>query len=99
MSPTARPRLSLRLTLVTETFPPEVNGVARTLGRWVEAFRARGHHVRVVRPRRRGEGPSSGRVLSFPLPFYPQVRLGVASPLRLRHLFLEDSPDLILRAT
>ena len=24
---------SLRLVLVTETFPPEVNGVARTLGR------------------------------------------------------------------
>ena len=29
----------LRLTLVTETFPPEVNGVARTLSRWVDAFR------------------------------------------------------------
>ena len=28
----------LRLTLVTETYPPEVNGVARTLGRWMESF-------------------------------------------------------------
>ena len=36
-SPHATP--PLRLALVTETFPPEVNGVARTLGRWVEAFR------------------------------------------------------------
>jgi glycosyltransferase involved in cell wall biosynthesis len=99
MSPSARPRRSLRLTLVTETFPPEVNGVARTLGRWVEAFRARGHHVRIVRPRHPGEGLSSGRVLSFPLPFYPQVRLGVASPMRLRSLFVGERPDLVHVAT
>ncbi len=39
MSLIAPSRRSLRLTLVTETFPPEVNGVARTLHRWVEAFR------------------------------------------------------------
>jgi glycosyltransferase involved in cell wall biosynthesis len=90
---------SLRLVLVTETFPPEVNGVARTLGRWVEAFRARGHTVRVIRPRQRGERGGADRVHGMALPFYQQVRLGVAGPLRLGHLLSNPAPDLVHIAT
>jgi glycosyltransferase involved in cell wall biosynthesis len=89
----------LRLTLVTETFPPEVNGVARTLGRWVETFRARGHAVQVVRPRQPAEGPSPGCVYGLPLPYYPHLRFGVASPLRLRELLERGAPDLVHVAT
>ncbi|HZY86673.1 MAG TPA: glycosyltransferase family 1 protein, partial [Gemmataceae bacterium] len=99
MGPPARPWRPLRLTLVTETFPPEVNGVARTLGRWVEAFRARGHCVAVVRPRQRGQPPAPGQVHGLPLPFYPGLRFGVAGPPRLRRLFAERAPDLIHVAT
>ena len=36
--------------LVTETFPPEVNGVAMTLGRLVRGLRQRGHVVDIIRP-------------------------------------------------
>jgi glycosyltransferase involved in cell wall biosynthesis len=99
MSSTARPGRPLRLTLVTETFPPEVNGVARTLGRWVEAFRARGHRVQVIRPRRPGEAKQPGRVPGLALPFYPQVRVGIASPARLRSLLDHGRPDLVHVAT
>jgi len=42
---------SLHITLITETFPPEINGVANTLGRLCEGLRARGHQVELVRPR------------------------------------------------
>src|SRR5262245_59732450 len=91
--------VSLRLTLVTETFPPEVNGVARTLGRWVETFRSRGHAVRVIRPRQTAEGPSPGRVHGLPLPCYPHLRFGVAGPLRLRALLEGHAPDLVHIAT
>ena len=56
----------LRLLLVTETFPPEVNGVARTLHRWAEAFRSRGHHVQIIRPRQPPEGRAPERVLGLP---------------------------------
>ena len=31
----------LRVAMVTETYPPEVNGVARTIGLMVEGLRAR----------------------------------------------------------
>jgi glycosyltransferase involved in cell wall biosynthesis len=100
MTPPSSPgRRSLRLALVTETFPPEVNGVARTLGRWVEAFRARGHDVHVVRPRQPGEGPAADLVHGMPLPFYPEVRLGIAGPLRLRTLLRRRAPDLVHIAT
>lgn len=89
----------LRLLLVTETFPPEINGVARTLGRWVDTFRARGHRVRVIRPRQLDEKPSPDHVHGVPLPFYPQMRFGVASPLRLRAQMEHDRPDLVHIAT
>jgi glycosyltransferase involved in cell wall biosynthesis len=91
--------LPLRLLLVTETFPPEVNGVARTLGRWVETFRDRGHIVQLIRPRQPSEPPLPEHVHGIALPFYSRVRLGVASPLRLRGLLDRYRPDLVHIAT
>jgi glycosyltransferase involved in cell wall biosynthesis len=93
------PRQPLRLTLVTETYPPEVNGVARTLKRWVTAFRDRGHHVCVIRPRQRGEQASADHVHGIPLPSYPQMRFGVVSPFRLSAVLRRQAPDLIHVAT
>ncbi|MFA7494728.1 MAG: glycosyltransferase family 1 protein [Acidithiobacillus sp.] len=74
----------LRITLVTETYPPEINGVAITLGRAVEALRQRGHEVRVIRPRQAHEAPDVGLVTALPLFFYRQVKLGWVSPLTIR---------------
>ena len=42
---------ALHVAVVTETFPPEVNGVAMTLGHMVAGLRARGHRISLVRPR------------------------------------------------
>jgi hypothetical protein len=42
---------SLRIAVVTETYPPEINGVASTLARVVEGLRARNHDLQLVRPR------------------------------------------------
>src|SRR5258708_4167059 len=84
-----------RPVLGAETFPPEVNGVARTLARWVEAFRSRGHAVRVVRPRQPGETPAEDRIHGMALPFYQQVRFGVAGPLKMGQLLQRLAPDLI----
>jgi glycosyltransferase involved in cell wall biosynthesis len=89
----------MHLLLITETFSPEVNGVARTLGRWVQAFRERGHTVSVIRPRQKAEGPDCNRVYGMALPFYPEVRIGVVSPGRLRRKLMAYSPDLVHIAT
>jgi glycosyltransferase involved in cell wall biosynthesis len=89
----------MHLTLLTETFPPEVNGVAQTLGRWADAFRRRGHALQVVRPRQPDERGSQERVFALPLPFYREVRLDLATPGRLRRLLGEFRPDLVHVAT
>jgi glycosyltransferase involved in cell wall biosynthesis len=89
----------MRLTLVTETFPPEINGVARTLGRWADTFRARGHQVQVIRPRQPREVSDWERVWALPLPFYPEVHVGLVTPQRVGVLYRRGRPDLIHIAT
>ena len=41
----------LRIAFVTETYPPEVNGVSMTVARVVEGMRSRQHQVQLVRLR------------------------------------------------
>ncbi len=50
----------MRLTLVTETFAPEVNGVAMTLMRWSCGLAQRGHAFTVVRPRQKSDPRNNG---------------------------------------
>ena len=48
-----KPRM--RYAIVTETYPPEVNGVALTVQGLEQGLRARGHDVTLVRPRQPGD--------------------------------------------
>ena len=48
-------RRTLRVAFVTESYPPEINGVANTVERVVEGLHARRHDIQLVRPR---QGPS-----------------------------------------
>ncbi len=93
---------TLRIAIVTETFPPEVNGVAMTLGRIVEGLLGRGHAVQVVRPRQAKEGTTAARdgldqVLSkgIALPMYGELRFGLPSKKRLTRLWREQRPDVV----
>ncbi|HWV17938.1 MAG TPA: hypothetical protein VNZ68_05110, partial [Rhodocyclaceae bacterium] len=45
----------LRIAIVTETYPPEINGVAMTLGRLIHGLRQQGHSIQIVRPRQPGD--------------------------------------------
>src|SRR5262245_27684297 len=89
----------MRLVLVTETFPPEVNGVARTLGRWLDALRQRGHAVQAIRPRQLPEPGTPNRVLGLRIPFYRDLRFGLASPMRVGRALARARPDLVHIAT
>ena len=46
-----RARRTLRIAVVTETYPPEINGVALSAARFVEGLRTRDHDIMLVRPR------------------------------------------------
>ena len=96
------PRRALNLAVVTETYPPEINGVAQSLGRLVDGLRARGHHIQLVRPRQQTseqgrQQPGFCEVLSagLPIPYYPNLRLGLPARRRLRALWQNQRPDLV----
>jgi glycosyltransferase involved in cell wall biosynthesis len=95
----------MKLALVTETYPPEVNGVAMTLSRLVTGLRACGHEVEVVRPRQAKETPGSDPaggdwlVPGMAIPFYDSLRIGLASAGRLERRWREQRPDVVHVAT
>jgi glycosyltransferase involved in cell wall biosynthesis len=90
----------LRILLVTETYPPEINGVAMTTERLVHGLRTRGHWVGLVRPRQRHDraNPPAGdtwTVPGLPIPRYPDLRLGLPAWRRLGRLMDQQRPDLV----
>ena len=92
----------MRYCLVTETYPPEVNGVALTVQSMEQGLRRRGHQVDVVRPRQHpGDLPQAHEALvrGAPLPRYPGMRFGFPSPRVLRRLWETQRPDAIYVAT
>ncbi len=102
--PAARP--SMRLAVVTETWPPEVNGVAMTLSRLVQGLCERNHHVQLVRPRQ-APGDHGASDVAFeeklirgmPIPRYPQLKLGLPSRKMLQASWTLRRPDLVHIAT
>ena len=93
---------SLRIAVVTETFPPEVNGVAMTLGRIVEGLVRRGHTVQLIRPRQAREVSRPmlnglEEILSpgLPVPTYADLRFGFPSKRRLSKLWGSQRPDIV----
>jgi glycosyltransferase involved in cell wall biosynthesis len=98
----ARPR---HVCVVTETFPPEINGVASTLDRLVRGLRERGRRVSVVRPRQATDDGASPRDLrdailvgGAALPWCG-VRIGLPAGRVLRHRWHADRPDVVYVAT
>jgi len=87
----------MKIDIVTDTFAPDVNGVAMTLGRLTEGLRKRGHRVHVIRT---GEGKRGETILaSVPLPGYREVRIGLPGPIKLRKRWIKRRPDAIYVAT
>jgi glycosyltransferase involved in cell wall biosynthesis len=105
---TAAPR-SLRLALVTETYPPEVNGVAMTVARLVEGLRERGHQLQLVRPRQQAHEPAVTAsaadpyhellLRGLPIPRYPQLKMGLPAGRALVRRWKWQRPDLVHIAT
>jgi glycosyltransferase involved in cell wall biosynthesis len=100
----ARP--ALNIAVVTETYPPDINGVAHTLSKIVEGLRTRGHVIWLVRPRQPGAALADSRtgfqellVRGLPIPFYRQLRLGLPAKRELLRLWALHRPDIVHIAT
>ena len=96
----------VKIALVTETFPPEINGVAMTFGIIARELGRRGHEVSVYRPRR-DDLPRCEPAAEFvevplpglPIPRYPMLRMGLPAGARLRADWSAERPDLVHVAT
>lgn len=97
----------MRIAIVTETYPPEINGVALTVASLAQGLAASGHDVQVVRPRQSrsdSEGTLSDAVDTVlvrgaRLPRYPGLQFGLPAARRLRALWKSERPDAIYVAT
>ncbi|MEO0509560.1 MAG: glycosyltransferase family 1 protein [Verrucomicrobiota bacterium] len=95
----------MNIALVTETYPPEVNGVAMTNQRLVRGLIELGHKVLLVKPRRsdapdiESESLSLLEVFGLPIPNYPGLKIGIPAPGLLEHAFEDYQPDIIHIAT
>ncbi|MEO5713669.1 MAG: glycosyltransferase [Luteolibacter sp.] len=88
----------MKIDIVTDTFAPDVNGVAMTLGRLCDGMKRRGHRVHVIHT---GEFAKQGETVSasVALPGYKEVRVGLPEPFKLRARWLKKRPDAIYVAT
>ena len=93
----------MRVAIITESFPPDVNGVAHCVLRVAELLTSYGHHPLVIAPRPPGErrAPGGGtfsfpvvRVPAVPLPGYPSFRLGLPSR-RVRAALIRHKAEVV----
>lgn len=92
----------MRYAIVTETWPPEVNGVALTVHGLEQGLLARGHVVDLVRPRQHERQQPNARELlvrGAGLPRYPGLQFGLPATRRLLRRWRAAAPDAIYVAT
>lgn len=95
------------ISVVTETYRPEINGVALTLGRLVDGLRDLGHQVTIVRPRWKETGDGLRDLAAadvtvvpgLPIPGAHGVQFGLPSAGRLHRLWQRRRPDAVYVAT
>lgn len=104
----AVPNQRLRIAMITETFPPEINGVAHTLHQMVQSMLERGHEVHLIRPRQGKEdhgtlAPRQGLqeqlTRGLPIPGYPGLHFGLPARGAIRKAWKDNPPDVIYVAT
>ena len=100
----------MKIAIITETYPPQINGVSRTLGRLVEHLAAHGHDVLVVHPFYHElqqpdpvtDRPANVQVLmlkAWPLPFYHEVVMPKPPFGAYKTALDQFQPDLVHIAT
>jgi len=95
---------ALRIALVSETYPPEINGVAMTLSQLAAQLANKGHRIQLVRPQQPQEEPvrpvgETLRVRGMAIPGYRELRFGLPASRTLTRAWQRERPDVIYVAT
>ena len=80
----------MRLTIVTDAWTPQVNGVVTTLTRTVTGLQSLGVEVDVITPQ---------GFASIPCPSYPEIRLALFPGAEVYRRLLAHDPDAVHIAT
>lgn len=89
----------MRVVIITESYLPEVNGVANSVDRVAGHLSARGHSVLIVAPRPVSRVDSADpypvvRLPSIPMPGYSTVRLALPTR-KLGRIIADFKPDVV----
>ena len=91
----------MRVVIITESFPPDINGVAHCVLRVAELLTSYGHHPLVIAPQPPGSRREESsfpfpvvRVPAAPLPGYPSFRLGLPSR-RVRAAIIRHQAEVV----
>ncbi len=74
-----------RITIVTDAWPPQVNGVVVTLRNMLTILEKDGYEVSIIHPYLFS--------FRFPLPTYPEILLAPCRPGRMKKMIEETRPD------
>ncbi len=97
--------MKLRVALITETFSPELNGVAVTVAELVRALTRGGHRVQLIRPQQHAADQPGATGLEemlcrgISIPGYRQLRFGLPCVSALRDSWQRARPDVVYIAT
>ncbi|NJM91645.1 MAG: glycosyltransferase family 1 protein, partial [Rhodospirillaceae bacterium] len=80
----------MRISIVTDAWRPQVNGVVRTLAKVADLLQQRGHALQIV--------TADGR-RTFGLPTYPEIRLAIAGATSIGAEIAAFAPDALHIAT
>ena len=92
----------MRIAIFSDTYVPEVNGVAKTLSKYTHYLEERGIEYQLFIPKSQSLVPAVPHVQRFKsLPFilYPDCRLALPNPVYIKQTLQEFRPDLIHIAT
>lgn len=92
----------IKVVIVTETYPPEINGVASTVARFIDGLKALGHDITVVRPRQGLKDQPKNEahyretlVLGLPIPGYSSLKIGLPQKSMLLKKWASNKPNLV----
>lgn len=91
----------LHVALVTETWPPEINGVANSVFELAKGLVARGYRVSLVRPAQKQQHSESNALFSqvfvrpFKIPKYTSLQFGKPAYFQLKKTFKTIKPDIV----
>ena len=93
-------RPKLKIVIVTETWPPEINGVALSLLQLCKGLQKQGHKILLIRPQQKQRCTQfvpnkECLVLAQSIPRYPTLKFGWPQFLKVSHAIEDFEPDVV----